>query len=294
MSRRSHLLIIDPQRSFCANVDSAKQQIEHDGELCVPGAWDDMVRVGNMIRRLGRKIDAISVTLDSHQQLHIAHPIWWKDMSGKNPSPFTLLREDKSKVVGYIYDPSGNQQDVGEYLPAIPRSDVMDWSINYLKSLASGKRYPHCIWPVHCLIGTRGHNVVEPLMDALLEWSRLTFRTINFVTKGSNPFVEHFSAVRAEVEYPGDPSTQINSAFIGTIADYDDILWAGEALSHCLANAAQDVVASFPEPEKFISKCILLIDGTSNVPSFESLGTKFLDSMKKLGLRIMTTTEYLK
>lgn len=293
MAKKIHLIIIDPQRSFCAPVDPAKQQIEHDGELCVPGAWDDMVRVGDMIRRLGRKIDAISVTLDSHQKNHIAHPIWWKDLSGKHPNPFTLLREDKGKVIGYVYDASGNTKDIGEFVPAIPRPDVMDWSVNYLKSLASGGRYPHCIWPVHCLIGTKGHNVVEPLMDALLDWSTTTSHTINFVTKGSNAFVEHFSAVRAEVEFPGDPSTQINSSLINTIAEYDDILWAGEALSHCLANTFKDMANTFKD-DSFVKKCILLTNGSSNVPGFEFLGDKFIKEMTPRGMRTSTTTEYLK
>ena len=293
MPKRVHLIIIDPQRSFCAPVDAAKQQIEHDGELCVPGAWDDMVRVGDMVRRLGRKIDNISVTLDSHQQLHIAHPLWWKDMSGKHPNPFTLMREDKGKVIGYVYDASGNTSDVGEFIPAIPRPDVLDWSVNYLKSLAKGGRYPHCIWPIHCLIGTRGHNIVEPLMDALLEWSRNTFRTINFVTKGSNAFVEHFSAVRAEVEYPGDPSTQINSAFIGILNDYDEIIGGGEALSHCFANTFGDIANTFKD-DSFIKKFKLLKDGSSNVPGFEFLGDKFVKEMTARGMQITTTTEYLR
>ena len=201
--------------------------------------------------------------------------------------------EDKGKVIGYTYDASGKPTDIGEFIPAIPRPDVLDWSINYLKSLASGSRYPHCIWPVHCLIGTRGHTVVEPLMDALLEWSRLTFRTITFVTKGSNPFTEHFSAVRAEVEYPGDPSTQINSPFISTVADYDDILWAGEALNFCLANTHRDTAGTFKD-DTFVKKCILLTDGTSAVPGFDHLTQSYVKEMTTRGMRQTTTVDYLK
>ena len=293
MSKRIHLIIIDPQRSFCAPVDAAKQQIEHDGELCVPGAWGDMIRVGDMIRRLGRKLDAISVTLDSHQINHIAHPLWWKDSSGKHPNPFTLMREENGKVIGYVYDSTGKTQDVGEFFLAIPRPDVLDWSIKYLKSLAAGGRYPHCIWPVHCLIGTKGHNVVEPLMQALLDWSVSTSRIINFVTKGSNAFVEHFSAVRAEVEFPGDPSTQINSAFISILNDYDEVVGGGEALSHCFANTFSDIASTFKD-DSFIKKFKLLKDGSSNVPGFEFLGDKFVKEMTARGMQETTTTEYLK
>jgi hypothetical protein len=38
-----------------------------------------MVRVAQLVNRLGKKLDAISVTMDSHQRLHIAHAVWYKD-----------------------------------------------------------------------------------------------------------------------------------------------------------------------------------------------------------------------
>ena len=293
MPKKVHLVIIDPQRSFCAPVDPAKQQVEHDGELCVPGAWDDMVRLGDMIRRLGRKIDAISVTLDSHQKLHIAHPIWWKDSAGKHPDPFTVLREEKGKVIGCKYDATGTPTDVGEYFVAIPRPDVLDWSINYLRNLASGKRYSHCIWPVHCLIGTKGHAIVEPLMDALLEWSVNTSRTINFVTKGSNPFTEHFSAVKAEVEYPGDQSTQINSPFINVVNEYDEVLSSGEALNFCVATTFTDICDTFKD-DSFARKLTLIKDASSPVPGFDHLTDAFMKNMTARGMKTTTTVDYLK
>lgn len=297
MPKTIHVVIIDPQRSFCAVVDPARQQIEHDGELCVPGAWDAMVRVGQLIDRLGGRVDSISVTMDSHHLMHIAHPVWWRDQYGQQPPPFTIMELEGDRIVGYDI----NHQKVGEYetfyrdvlhtqtvngLPGHPGA------IEYLKSLKSGKRYPHCIWNPHTLIGTRGHQIVEPLMESLLNWSATNKRTINFVTKGSNPFVEHFSAVKAEVIDPLDNTTQINAEFIKTVMEDDEILLFGIAGSHCLANTAKDM-ADFFADDSFISKCTLFTDGTAPVPGFENLQTQFIADMVKRGMRTTTTLDYL-
>lgn len=290
MPRRIHLIIIDPQDSFCKVVDAAQQQNVHNGELCVPNAWEDMVRVGQMIDRLGRKIDRIWVTMDSHQWNHIAHPNWFKDQKGNPPGPFTIMRIENDTIIGAQYGPNG-PADVGIYTTTVPGLYVK--TLDYLKALSAGNRYPHCIWPTHCIIGTPGHNIVAPLMESLLKWCRANFRTIEFVTKGSNPFVEHFSAVRSEVVDPGDPTTQLNSQFIQNVMEGDEILLSGEAGSHCLANTATDMADSFGD-DSFISKCTLLTDGTSPVPGFEQYQTDFVNRMTPRGMKRSTTADYLK
>ncbi|MCK9458606.1 MAG: hypothetical protein M0R80_03120 [Proteobacteria bacterium] len=289
MPRRIHLVIIDPQNSFCKVVDAAQQQLIHDGELCVPGAWDDMVRVGKMVHRLGRKIDQISGTMDSHQWNHVAHPNWFKDQYGNPPSPFTIMRPENGMIIGTMFGTSGPSV-VGHYTTTKP--GYFDRTYKYLEALETGKRYPHCIWPPHCLIGTPGHNIVAPLMENLLDWCRDGFRTIDFVTKGSNPFVEHFSAVRAEVPDPDDPFTQMNSQFIQGVMEADEILACGEASTHCLPNTFRDMANSFGD-DSFIAKCVLLTDGTSPVPGFEQYQADFISEMTKRGMKTTTTVDYL-
>jgi nicotinamidase/pyrazinamidase len=290
MSRKIHLVIIDPQQSFCKAVDAAQQQLIHDGELCVPGAWDDMVRVANMINRLGRKIDHISVTLDSHHWNHVAHPSWFKDQHGNPPAPFTIMREENGQIIGCQYGPNG-PQDVGIYTTAKPGYYAR--TCDYIKALKAGGRYPHCIWPPHTLIGTPGHNIVAPLFDALLNWCKDGFRTVNFVTKGSNPFVEHFSAVRAEVPDSNDPSTQLDSGFIQNVMEADEIWEAGEAGSHCLANTFRDMANSFGD-DSFVAKTVLLTDATSPVPGFENYQNDYIAEMLKRGGKTATTVDILK
>jgi nicotinamidase-related amidase len=291
MARKINLMVIDPQRSFCAVVDPLDQQKVHDGELCVPGAWDDCVRIANMVKRLGRKIDDIHVTMDSHHYLHIAHPIWFRDTKGNQPDPFTSLREEKGVIIGAKYDASGTLHDVGEYTTIKP--SLLKWTLDYLKSLATNKRYAHMIWPPHCLIGTKGHTIVEPLFDAFLAWEKENVGYVNYVTKGSNYRVEHFSAVQAEVPDPMDAvNTGLNTDFIGAVMEADEILLCGEASSHCLSNTVTDMANSFKD-DSFIKKCVLLTDGTSAVTGLKFLADNFIKAMTARGMQLSTTVDYL-
>jgi nicotinamidase-related amidase len=200
------------------------------------------------------------------------------------------MREEKGVIVGAKYDASGNLHDVGEYTTVKP--SLLKWTLDYLKQLMSGKRYPHMIWPPHCLIGTPGHNIVQPLADALLRWEIDNCAYVNYVTKGSNYRTEHFSAVRAEVPDPEDNTTQLNSDFIGVVMDADEILLSGEALSHCLANTVRDMANSFGD-DSFIKKCVLLTDGSSSVTGLDILGKQFVQEMSARGMRCSTTADYL-
>ena len=200
-------------------------------------------------------------------------------------------------------DANGQTHDLGEYTTFLP--NALPWTLNYLKQLVIRKRYLHCIWPEHCLIGTPGHNIVPDLREAILEWETLTQSTFNPVTKGSNPCVEHFGAVMAEVPFDGDdtmglkadPSTQLNAEFIQNVMEADEIPLCGEAGSHCLANTANDIAAQFTDPgtgrNPFLEKVILLSNGTSPVPGFEFLQDGFIKKATALGMRTCSCEDYL-
>lgn len=76
------------------------------------------------------------------------------------------------------------------------------------------------------MISTIGATVITASIGtALREWQD-QFAMIDFVTKGSNPFTEHYSVVRADVVDPNDPSTDINTSFIRRLQEADNILVA--------------------------------------------------------------------
>jgi nicotinamidase/pyrazinamidase len=267
MTLRVEAIIIDPQMDFCDHPSRA-------GSLAVPGAHADMQRLAGFLEKNIFRLDDIHVTLDSHHVVDIAHPIWWKDQNGNAPAPFTMITADMVR--------SG--------LWSTRNPAVAARSLAYVETLEAKGRYQLVIWPEHCLIGSQGHSVHPDVHDALLSWDRKNFGMFNAVTKGSNPFTEHYSGVQAEVPDANDPSTQLNMSLIDTLQQADLVIIAGEALSHCVANTVRDIAANF-DPAS-ISKLVLLEDTCSPVPSFEKAAQDFINDMTRLGMRLEKTTTF--
>jgi len=240
-----------------------------------------MKRLAGMVLRLKDKLHDIHVTQDSHRKVDISHPMWWKDSSGRRPDPFTPITAEDLKTGKWT-----------TYLPS-----HYDRSKKYLETLEAGGRYPHIIWPEHCLIGSQGHTIVPELLEAMFEWEE-RFAQVGYITKGSNPWTEHFSGIKAEVPDPQDPDTQVNTRLIKTLEEADTILLAGEALSHCLLSTVEDIADAFDDP-KYIEKMVLLQDACSVIPDppnttlFSDKVADFLKSMTARGMKLSTTEEFL-
>jgi len=290
MSKKIHLLLIDPQNSFTKVVPPDEQQTRHDGELCVPGAWDDMTRVADMIERTGSMFSQITVTLDSHHPFHIAHPLFWKDANGERPKPLTVIREEKGNFIGSQFDANGQPHDIGEFM--VSRPQYMKHAIAYLRELATKGRYSHMVWPEHCLIGTPGFLIMKPLRHALIKWEYDKIGLVNKVTKGSTFYTEHFSAIEAEVPHPEFPETQLNSSLVDDLNEADEIVLGGEASSHCVLSTLRDIADRFKD-DSFIKKVVCLEDAMSPVPFFEKQADDFFNDMKNRGMQVSTTQAYL-
>jgi nicotinamidase-related amidase len=279
MAKKVHCLIIDPQNSFCVAdgpiTDEAKKTRYH-GTLVVPGALADMERLAKMINRVRTKLADIHVTLDSHHLVDVAHPIFWRDNKGSHPGPFTII--------------SAKDVETGVWSPVVV--SLYKRMLAYVQGLEKNGRYPLCIWPPHCLIGTWGHNVVDCLSDALLEFESEEFAVIDYVTKGSNIYTEHYSAVVADVPDPEDPGTQLNTRLVDTIMEADIIAVAGEAGSHCLRHTVTDIANAFGD-DKYIQRIVLLTDATSPVPGFEKQQADFIKEMTARGMQLSTTVDFL-
>jgi len=265
MRMKVELVLIDPQNDFC----------DPSGALFVPGADGDMKRTAAMIKRLSDKLDDIHVTLDSHRTVDIAHPIFWVNSQGQHPSPFTLI----------------SAQDVRNGVWRTSNPGMQKRGLEYVETLEKNKRYVLCIWPYHCIIGTWGHALYPELSDALLEWEKTNFGLVDYVTKGSNPFTEHYSAVQADVPDPEDENTQMNTALLDILAECDIVAISGEALSHCVANSVRDIADNFGDDN--IKKLVLLEDTSSNVPGFDSLGESFVKDMTARGMQKSTSVDFL-
>jgi nicotinamidase-related amidase len=269
MSRiQAHLLIIDPQNDFCDFTDAPFAPA-----LPVPGADADLKRIATLIRRVGKALSGITLTLDSHHFLDIGHPGFWRKGDGAAVPPFTTI--------------SAAALRAGDFLPR--RIDARDRVQTYLDALEATGRYQHMVWPVHCRIGSWGQGVHADLLAACDEWSAATLCNVATVAKGLNPWTEHYSAIRAEVPDPNDAATQGNAVLLERLREADVLYVAGEAGSHCVKATVEHLVEAFSPRER--QRLVLIEDGMSPVAGFAAQQREFLAAMKSLGARTLSTKE---
>ena len=264
MTEHMRLLLVDPQNDFCDIPGAA---------LPVPGAMEDMTRLTLLISRLGMELDAISVTLDSHTPIDIAHPSWWQNQAGEQAAPMTLISlQDITDGIWRTSDPSQQQA-----------------STDYIRQLAASGRHQLIVWPEHCLIGSWGHAVEDALLIALNHWARMTLKPIEYIFKGQHPGTEHYSAIRAEVPDINDPATQTNVPLLEQLLQADTLLIAGQALSHCVASTVRDIADYMPQDQ--LHKLVVLTDCCSPVPGFEKESELFIGEMRTRGVRCLRSIE---
>ena len=260
------LLIIDPQNDF-----------HPGGSLAIPTADADAERTARFIRAHAPKIDRIVVTLDTHQRVHIAHGIFWVNDAGEHPPPFTLITSEDVARGKWRASDASKQRAAEEYT----------------RKLEERSRFTLCVWPEHCIIGSPGHNVRPSILAAINEWVETRMREVTFVWKGANCLTEMYSALGAEVPVESGSETSVDQskALLRAIRESSRVFVCGQALSHCVNFTVRDLVASLDDDDDALASISILRDCTSAVPGFEDAGDKFLDDVRRKGLRVVTTRD---
>lgn len=272
------LLIIDAQNDFCDLPSAWCPTDPVSGALMtpalpVPGAHADMLRLAALIRRTAAQLDEITLTLDSHHRIDIAHPAFWRTADGGPVLPFTAI--------------TAAQLRAGAYLPADAASGLRAQA--YLDALEAHGRYTLMVWPVHCEIGSWGHGLHAAVRAACNHWEEQRLRPTRKVLKGSNPWTEHYSALEAEVPEAADPGTQLNRSLLTELDRADQLLIAGEASSHCVKATVEHLVAHLPGGQ--LQRLVLLTDAMSPVAGFEDQQAAFFAAMRARGLRLASCAE---
>lgn len=256
MKKKTAILIIDAQNDFC----------HPKGSLFVDGAVEDNERLSKFIVDNKKEINFIGCTLDSHQLMDIAHSNFWFDKDGNHPDPFSVI--------------TAADVESGKWRAANP-----PLGLKYLRDLEADGQFPHVIWPVHCVIGTWGNQLDSKINDAVLSWASQG-HFVQYVSKGANPYTEHFGAFEAQVPIQNVEKTQWNLDLQKTLEKYDVIYIAGQAKNFCVVNTLNQMISKSPELAK---KIIVLEDTMSNVVGFEDAGKEVWENAKKLGTKISST-----
>lgn len=261
---KSALLVIDAQNDF------------HDipgAALPVPGAVADTQRIADFIRKINP--GTIFASQDTHYPLAIFHPSWFKDAKGDMVKPFTQIL--------------ANDVREGRFVPRIDPTGTL----RYLDALEADGEFKHMIWPEHCIIGTEGHNFHTIFLEAIKEWMVKNLRWANFITKGANPFTEHYGIFRANVPIASDAAnTDVNQGIFEALNNHETIYLAGQAKSHCVANSLRQMMQISPQ---LAPKLVILEDCMSNVPGLPPDFYTYVDGIYsdavKQGVRVAKSTD---
>jgi nicotinamidase-related amidase len=236
--RRVCLLAVDVQNTFCTP----------GFELFVAGrsgagARDDSRRLCEFLYRNLAAITQVVVTLDTHQAFQIFHAPFLVDDGGRHPDPYTLVTVEDVNSGRWRVDAKGAEA-LG-ISPAYAESHLR----SYVEALAEGGRFELTIWPFHAMLGGVGHALVSSIEEAFF-FHAVSRRTQTlFEPKGQNPLTEHYSVFGPEVtDGPnGESFGERNAVLVRKLLDFDAVLVAGQAKSHCVAWSVEDLLRTTPD-----------------------------------------------
>ncbi len=251
------LLLVDVQNTFCIP----------DFELFVAGtsgtgAVDDNRRLCDFIYRNFNVITGICPTMDTHQVIQIFHSLFLVNEKGEHPGPFTLIT------------PEDIEAGIWRFNPELSASLQIDEAYGqkflgyYTRQLKEGGKYDLTIWPYHAMLGGIGHALVSAVEEAVFFHSIARLCQPDFQVKGDNPLTENYSVLSPEIlEGPaGEEIAQKNTGFIRELLNFDAVIIAGQAKSHCMAWTINDLLNEIlVSDRKLAEKVYLLEDCTSPV-----------------------------
>lgn len=248
--RRLCLLLIDVQNTFC--IPGFELYV---GGRSGQGAVDDNRRLGEFIYRNLRQITTITATLDTHQAMQVFHPQFWVDAEGENPSPMTMIHYDDVVQGKWRVNPAIAANLTSSH-------DLQEYALHYTKTLDDRGKYPLTIWPYHSMLGGIGHALVPAIEEACFFHTIARQSQTRFELKGSNPLTENYSVLSPEVmeDSQGQAIAQKNTPLIQTLLEFDGVIVAGQAKSHCVAWTVADLLSDIEATDPTLAQKVYLLD----------------------------------
>ncbi len=248
---RIGLVLIDVQNTFCLP----------EFELYVAGrsgtgAVEDNRRLCDFLYRNLGTISEITATLDTHQAIQIFHAIYLVDPEGRHPDPLTLVsaedieagrwRFNTAIAPGLGIDPEYGQEQLSDYV----------------RRLAAAGKFDLTIWPYHAMLGGIGHALVSAVEEAVFFHTIARYSRVDWIIKGNNPFTEHYSAVGPEVLHGplGEKLGSRTDRFLRKVQEFDAVIVAGQAKSHCVAWTVEDLLKDIQAVNPQLAQKVYLLE----------------------------------
>ena len=246
------LVVVDAQNTFCTP----------GFELFVPGAPDDNRRLCEFVYRNLGTLTQIVPSLDTHRAMQVFHPVWLVDEEGNHPDPYTLVSAQDVESGRWRLNPAAP-----ESLGIDPEYAARQLA-HYTRRLAEGGKYQLTIWPYHAMLGGIGHALVSAVEEAFFFHAIARSSQPDFQVKGEHPLTEHYSMLGPEVtDGPdGEALAGKNTALVERLLEFDAVVVAGQAKSHCVAWTIDDLLeGDDARVHRLAERIYLLEDCTSPV-----------------------------
>lgn len=285
------LMPIDCQNTFCLP----------DFELFVGGrsgrgAVDDNGRLCEFIYKNLGAITEIDPTLDTHTAMQIFHSVFLVNDAGEHPAPMTLVSLDDIENGSWKVNPAVAGSIGGGNYVGLQRH-----LLHYCGQLRAAGKYALMIWPYHAMLGGIGHALVSSLEEACFFHNLARSSQTGFEIKGGNPLTENYSVLHPEVldDAAGRPIAQKNTRFIKKLLDYDVVIIAGQAKSHCVAWTIDDLLTEIRARDEALAKKVYLLEDCTSavvvpgVIDFTDDADQAFQRFADAGMHVVRSTEPL-
>ncbi len=254
---RTCLLAVDLQNSFC--MPGFELFV---GGSSGNGAVEDNQRLCEFIYRNLSSITHICATLDTHHAMQIFHAVFLVNERGEHPDALTLVSQQDIIENRWRISPQ-----VAEFLGMTP-AEGQEYLLHYASQLKDREKYDLTVWPYHVMLGSVGHALVPSVEEAIFFHNIARYDQVEFQIKGSNPLTEHYSAIGPEVlhDQKGRLIDQKSEHILQLVQNFDRVIIAGQAKSHCVAWTVEDLLQQLLAVDgTLVGKVYLLEDCTSPV-----------------------------
>src|SRR5215207_3197200 len=287
-SIRTWLMLIDVQNTFCIP----------DFELYVGGrsgrgAVEDNVRLCEFIYRNLGTITKITATLDTHTAMQLFHAIFFVDKNGNHPAPYTDIHASELRAGRWVFN-SGLASPLG-----IAPEYGQEMMIHYAEELERKSKYALTIWPYHAMLGGIGHALVSSVEEAIFFHSIARVAQPNIEIKGDKPFTENYSVIGPEVLTGpmGETLGTHNQKFLEMLQQFDRLIIAGQAKSHCVAWTVSDLLEDIAVLDLELAKKVYLLEDCTSpvvvpgVVDHTDAADAAYERFAKAGMNIIQSTQ---
>ncbi len=112
------------------------------------------------------------------------------------------------------------------------------------------------------MLGGIGHALVSAVEEAMFFHAIARASQPDFQVKGSNPLTEHYSIIGPEVTRGahGETIAERNKVLVDHLHQYDAVIIAGQAKSHCVAWTIADLLAEVQERDLSLAPHVFLLE----------------------------------